>query len=80
MNQLNEIDETYLKSEVFADIIQFRRSNRAFDPNSEVPDDVIHQAIEHAILSPNSSNMQLWEFQWIASKDMLDAFIPLCLD
>jgi nitroreductase len=80
LNQSKDIDESNRQREVFADIIQFRRSNRAFDPNIEVPDDVIHQALEHAILSPNSSNMQLWEFHWIATKDMLDAFIPLCLD
>jgi nitroreductase len=80
LNQSKDIDESNRQREVFADIIQFRRSNRAFDPNIEVPDDVIHQALEHAILSPNSSNMQLWEFHWIATKEMLDAFIPLCLD
>jgi nitroreductase len=80
LNQSKDIDESNRQREVFADIIQFRRSNRAFDPNIEVPDDVIRQALEHAILSPNSSNMQLWEFHWIATKDMLDAFIPLCLD
>ena len=64
----------------FDEIIHFRRSNRAFDPAIEVPDEVIQQALQHAILSPNSSNMQLWEFYWISSKEKLDEFVPLCLD
>lgn len=46
----------------FDKIVQFRRSNRSFDPNIKVSDEIIQNALEHAILSPNSSNMQLWEF------------------
>lgn len=65
---------------MFDEIIHHRRSNRAFDPAIEIPNAVIEHALQHAILSPNSSNMQLWEFHWIHSKDMLNAFIPLCLD
>jgi nitroreductase len=80
LNQSKETDESLLQREIFADIIQFRRSNRVFDSDIEVPDEIIQQALEQAMLSPNSSNMQLWEFHWIASKEMLDAFIPLCLD
>ena len=63
----------------FDKIVQFRRSNRSFDPNIKVPDEIIQKALEHAILSPNSSNMQLWEFHWISSKDKIEEFIPLCL-
>jgi len=49
----------------FQNIIDFRRSNRKFDPEITVPEEVIRKSIERAILSPNSSNMQLWEFYWI---------------
>lgn len=63
----------------FDKIVQFRRSNRSFDPNIKVSDEIIQNALEHAILSPNSSNMQLWEFHWISSKDTIEEFIPLCL-
>jgi hypothetical protein len=63
----------------FQRIIEFRRSNRKFDPNTPVPNEVIQTSIERAILSPNSSNMQLWEFHWIQSKEMLETFVPLCL-
>lgn len=63
----------------FQRIIEFRRSNRKFDANTPVPNEVIQTSIERAILSPNSSNMQLWEFHWIQSKEMLESFVPLCL-
>ena len=49
----------------FDDIIQFRRSNRKFDPDQPVPKEIVQKALEHAALAPNSSNMQLWEFHWV---------------
>ena len=64
----------------FQRIVDFRRSNRGFDPLVEVPDEVIHTSLARAILSPNSSNMQLWEFYWIKSDEELKTFIPLCLN
>lgn len=62
----------------FDQIVQSRRSNRRFDPNVEVPDDVIKKSLERAILAPNSSNMQLWEFYWIKSDELKLALVPLC--
>ena len=64
----------------FQKIIDFRRSNRSFDPAVPVPEEVIRVSLERAILSPNSSNMQLWEFYWLESKAAIDQMIPLCLD
>ncbi|MBU6157539.1 MAG: nitroreductase family protein [Bacteroidetes bacterium] len=63
----------------FQKIIDFRRSNRKFNPDVEVPDEIIRTSLERAILSPNSSNMQLWEFYWIQSEEALKAMVPLCL-
>jgi nitroreductase len=67
-------------SKEFQEIINFRRSNRSFDQAIEVPDDVIRKSLERAVLSPNSSNMQLWEFHWIKSKSELEKYVPLCLN
>lgn len=67
-------------SNEFQAIIDRRRSNRHFDPNIPVPKEVIQRSLERAIMSPNSSNMQLWEFYWIHSEDELKKFIPLCLN
>ena len=67
-------------SEEFQNIVEFRRSNRSFDPAVDVPDEVIEKSIKRGILAPNSSNMQLWEFFWIKSREELNALVPLCLD
>ena len=64
----------------FDEIIQRRRSNRKFDPNIEVPDEVIKRSLERAILSPNSSNMQLWEFYWIKDPALQKDFHEYCLN
>jgi len=66
-------------SNEFQEIINRRRSNRKFDPLVEVPDDVIKRSLERAILSPNSSNMQLWEFYWIKNKEEREKYTALCL-
>ena len=66
-------------SNEFQEIIDRRRSNRKFDPLVEVPDDVIKRSLERAILSPNSSNMQLWEFYWIKNKEEREKYTALCL-
>ena len=63
----------------FQRIVDFRRSNRGFDPLVEVPDEVIHTSLARAILSPNSSNMQLWEFYWIKNKEEREKYTALCL-
>jgi nitroreductase len=63
----------------FDQIIEKRRSNRKFDANVEVPNDVIQRSLERAILSPNSSNMQLWEFYWIQNPEEREKYTALCL-
>lgn len=66
-------------SSEFQSIVDYRRSNRKFNPAITIPEEVIKRSLERAILSPNSSNMQLWEFYWIASPEKLCEFIPLCM-
>lgn len=67
-------------SDAFEEIVNFRRSNRSFDSEIEVPTEVIKRSLERAILSPNSSNMQLWSFYWIKSEEEKKKFLPLCLN
>jgi nitroreductase len=63
----------------FAEILETRRSIRIFDPQVPVPDAVVKRGVEHAMLAPNSSNMQLWEFHHIRSEEKKATFGPLCL-
>ncbi|MDO7614082.1 MAG: nitroreductase family protein, partial [Crocinitomicaceae bacterium] len=67
-------------SEEFQKIVEFRRSNRAYNSEIDVEDEVIEKSIKRAILAPNSSNLQLWEFHWIKSQKELDKLTPLCLN
>lgn len=68
------------QQEVFQQIVEYRRSNRKFDPTIKVPNEVIERSLKRAILSPNSSNMQLWEFHWINSPAALEQMLPICLN
>ena len=67
------------KAEVFDEIVRSRRSNRKFDISSPTPDEVVQRSLERAILAPNSSNMQLWQFIWVRSPEQRQALVPLCL-
>jgi nitroreductase len=67
-------------SKEFQEIVNFRRSNRSFDAAIEVPEEIIQKSLERAVLSPNSSNMQLWEFHWIKSTAEREKFAALCLN
>ena len=68
-----------MHSSAFQSIVEFRRSNRKFDPEVEVPEAVMQRSLERTTLSPNSSNMQLWEFYWIQSPEEKEKFHALCL-
>ena len=62
-------------SNEFQQIIDYRRSNRKFDTAIPVPEEVMKKSLERTLLSPNSSNMQLWEFYWIRSEEMKKKFV-----
>ena len=61
----------------FFDLVKKRRSVRKFT-NDKVPDKVIKKCLEAAILAPNSSNLQPWEFYWIKNKNIKDNITKAC--
>lgn len=63
----------------FEEIIHHRRSVRHYKDLSIDPEKVKH-CIELATLSPNSSNMQLWEFYHITSTETLKELSVACLN
>jgi nitroreductase len=67
-------------SEIFNQIVDKRRSYRLFDKTVELPESVVQKSLERAIKSPNSSNMQLWEFYRIRSKKPLQKAAEICLN
>lgn len=67
-------------STVFNKIVEKRKSFRVFDTENHIPDDVVKRSLERAILSPNSSNMQLWEFYIIKKDEDKKALGSICMN
>lgn len=64
----------------FFQIIQERRSVRIFDQNGVFNHQIVQKCLEASILSPNSSNMQLWEFYRIPESSNLKVELSnLCM-
>ena len=64
---------------VFNQIVEERRSVRKFDVNFKFDHEAVTRSLERAILSANSSNMQLWEFYRVKSANALSDLAPICL-
>src|ERR1051326_1096885 len=63
----------------FDDLVRSRRSIRLFDPEAEVPESTINAALDLAMLAPNSSNLQPWEFYWVRSPAKKKELARLCM-
>lgn len=61
------------------DVIKNRRSIRRYT-TKQVPPEVISKALEYALLAPNSSNGQTWDFYWVKSENNKKKLIQFCLD
>lgn len=68
-----------MKSMDIFETINKRRSIRRYT-NKTVPSEVITKALEAAILAPNSSNAQTWDFYWVKSEDNKKKLIKYCLN
>jgi nitroreductase len=59
--------------------INYRRSVRVYDNEKEIDTEIVKKCIQQATLAPNSSNMQLWEFHHITSKNVIKKIAEACL-
>jgi nitroreductase len=64
----------------FQQIVDDRRSVRIYDENIPLEDAAVIRSLERAVLSPNSSNLQLWEFYRIKSEAARKEMAHYCLD
>jgi nitroreductase len=64
---------------VLRDILLKRRSIRRFTTTA-VPTEVMTRALEDALLAPNSSNAQTWDFYWVRSDDKKQKLVHACLN
>jgi nitroreductase len=59
-------------------LIESRRSVRRFLPEP-VPDEVVRDCLELAVLAPNSCNLQPWSFQVVRDPALLARLHPVCM-
>lgn len=64
----------------FAEAVNRRRSVRKYDPEQPIDSEKVKDCLKLATLAPNSSNLQLWEFYHISSKEVLEKMSPYCFD
>lgn len=64
----------------FEHIVRSRRSMRKYDQTASYDPEIVKKSIELAMLSANSSNMQLWEFYRIRTPEALKKMTHFCLN
>ncbi len=64
---------------VFDALVNERRSIRRYEEDCSYDKDVVRRSLERAILSPNSSNMQLWEFYRVLNPEKKKEVARLCM-
>ena len=62
----------------FFEAVAKRRSIRKYT-DEKVPEEVMQKAFDAAILAPNSSNTQTWDFFWVRSEDKKKKLVECCL-
>lgn len=68
---------TYFNPTEFRKLVEARRSVRKYT-EEQIPDDVVNDCLELALLAPNSSNLQQWEFYRIKNPDVKRDVITAC--
>lgn len=78
--ELNYKEESdYNNSEDFTKLVNSRRSCRVYT-DEPVPEEIIQKCLDLALLAPNSSNLQPWQFYWVKSKDKRKLLDKYCLN
>lgn len=63
----------------FEKVVRSRRSTRAYTIEP-IPESVMRRCLELALLAPNSSNLQAWEFYWVRDESKKKELARLCLN
>ena len=71
--ELPEINVTEFKK-----VVETRRSVRLYT-DDPIPEDVMRQCLDMALLAPSSFNLQPWEFYWVRSPEKKKKLIYACL-
>lgn len=83
LNKIPSIDYTehyeYYDPEAFENLVNSRRSCRVYT-DEPVPEEVMNKCLDLALLAPNSSNLQPWEFYWVKSREKREKLNYYCLN
>lgn len=63
----------------FFEVIKKRRSYRKFRAE-EYPSEYVKRALDCAVLAPNSSNTQTWDFYWLQDPEMKSKAAKICMN
>lgn len=63
----------------FDALVRSRRSMRIYDQEQPFDGLAVQRSLERAVLAPNSSNMQLWEFYRVRDKEKLRVVAKYCM-
>lgn len=67
------------EAKTFDDIVNARRSIRIYDSTVPFDGEAVTRSLDRALLSPNSSNLQLWEFYRVKTKAKKEELAKYCL-
>ncbi len=67
-----------IDTEEFIKTVESRRSVRVFTED-EIPEEVMKKCLQLALLAPNSSNLQPWQFYWVRDPDKKQKLVEACL-
>ncbi|MDE2511651.1 MAG: nitroreductase family protein [Elusimicrobia bacterium] len=73
-----ESDPVPVNWEEFRKVVETRRSVRVYD-GTPVPEEHVREVLELALLAPNSSNLQPWEFYWVRTPEKRARLVEACL-
>jgi nitroreductase len=63
----------------FRKVVENRRSVRKYE-ETPIPESVVRDCLDLALLAPNSSNLQPWEFYWVRSPEKKKRLAELCFN
>lgn len=65
-------------AQAFEKVVRSRRSVRVYT-SEKIPAEVVEKCLDLALLAPNSSNLQPWEFYWVKDAKKREAINHACM-
>jgi nitroreductase len=66
-------------AKAFTEVVESRRSVRVFTQDP-IPEEVMRECLRLALLAPNSSNLQTWDFYWVRDANKKASLVQYCLN